>query len=262
MTTVAPYPAEVAPLVEALLDGVSEGLGGNLLGFYLRGSLAMGGFDPETSDVDILVVTERPVSEAEFGVLDRLHTRVGARENEYRRHYEVSYVDRASLKRFAPGERRHPTVGSDWAFGWAQHRDNFVLERWMVREHGIGLVGPDPKTLIDPISADELRAAIVGELRRRMDSWAASDKPPDWLGARYYQAFEIETLCRALYTLEIGELPTKRQAVEWALKTLPEPWRALVEWSQAHRADKTADPSRILEVMRFARWAAAEAGAA
>jgi len=260
MTAVATYPSEVAPLIEALLDGVRDALGNNLLGFYLRGSLAMGGFDPETSDIDILVVTERPVSEAEFEALDRLHRRVEARQNEYGRHYEVSYVDRASLKRFAPGERRHPTVGSDWAFGWAEHRDNFVLERWMVREHGVALAGPDPKTLIDPISADDLRTAVVGELRARMDSWAASDEPPDWLGTRYYQAFEIETLCRALYTLEFGDLPTKRQAVEWALRTLREPWLGLVQWSQEHRADKTADGSKIPEVMRFARWAAAEAG--
>jgi len=144
MTAVAKYPADVAALIEALLSSVRKALGDNLLGFYLRGSLALGDFDLETSDVDILVVTERRVSQTEFEALAALHTRIPARDNVYGRHYEVSYVDRVSLKSFGPGERRHPTVGSDWQFMWAEHRDNFILERWMVREHGIAVAGPDP----------------------------------------------------------------------------------------------------------------------
>jgi len=91
-----------------------------------------------------------------------------------------------------------------------------------------------------------------------MVHWAGGDEPPDWLDTRYYQAFEIETICRALYTLEFGELPTKPQAVAWAQETLPGPCRSLVEWSQEHRADKTADKAMIPEIMRFVRWAAAE----
>ncbi len=252
-------PPDVAALLDALLAGVRDALGDNLLGFYLRGSLALGDFDPETSDVDILVATERPVSEAEFEALAVLHTRIPAVGNQYGRAYEVSYVDRASLKRFQPGERRHPTVGSDWAFQWAEHRDNFILERWMVREHGVALLGPDPKTLIDPISPDDLRSAVANELGARMEHWAGGNKPPKWLGPRYYQAFEIETICRALFTLEFGELPTKPQAVAWALDVLPQRWRSLIVWSQKYRADKTEDPSMIPEIMGFVCWAESEA---
>jgi len=259
MSAVATYPPEVAPLIDALLAGVRDAVGDNLLGFYLRGSLALGDFNPETSDVDILVVTERSVSEPEFAALAALHARIPARANQYGRQYEVSYVDRASLKRFEPGKRRHPTVGSDWPFTWAEHRDNFVLERWMVRERDVAVVGPNPRTLIDPITADDLRAAVANEFRSRMEHWAGGDEPPDWMDTRYYQAFEIETICRALYTLEFGDLPTKPRAVNWALETLPEPWRTLVEWSQEHRADKTADPAQIPAVMRFVRWAATSA---
>jgi len=260
MTALATYPTEVSGLIEGLLAGVRAAIGDNLLGFYLRGSLALGDFNPETSDIDILVVTERPVSEAEFELLAALHARIPAGENDYGRHYEVSYVDRGSLKSFEPSERRHPTVGSDWPFARAKHRDNFILERWVVREHGVALVGPDPKSLIDPISAGDLRDAVQGEFRARMEHWAAGDEPPTWMDTRYYQAFEIETICRALYTLEFGELPTKPQAVAWALETLPELWRALVVWSQEHRADKTQDETKIPEIMLFVRWAAGNAG--
>jgi predicted nucleotidyltransferase len=264
MTTVAAYPGEVAPLVDALFAGVREALGENFVGFYLRGSLALGGFNPETSDVDVLVVTEHPVSESEFAALDALHLRINARDNMFGRHYEASYVDRVSLRRFSPGERRHPTVGADWAFGWGDYRDNFIMERWMVREHGVVLAGPDPKTLIDPISPDDLRDAARKELLIRVEDWAREwndgENPAPWLDTRYYQAFEIETVCRALYTVEFGELPTKPQAVDWALEALPDEWRPLVQWSRDHHSDKTPDLTMISEIIRFVQWAAAEYG--
>lgn len=252
----AAYPPEVSGLIEALLAGAREALANNLLGFYLRGSLALGDFDPKTSDVDLLVVTERPVSDTEFDALAALHRRYPAGHGPGEYNYEISYIDRASIRRFDPENRHHPTTGTDWPFGREQHRENWVLERWIVREHGVSLVGPDATTLIDPISADEMRAAVAGELRARIKHWAGGDEPPSWMDARYYQAFEIETICRALYALEFGNLPTKPQAVAWALETLPDPWRALVVWSQEHRADKTQDETKIPEIMRFVRWAA------
>jgi len=254
-------PPEVSALLDKLLAGVTRALGDNLLGFYLRGSLALGDFDPATSDADIMVVTHQPVSESEFAALAALHARIPAGHKPNEHHYEISYIDRASLKRFAPGERRHPTTGTDWPFDWAEHRDNWVLERWTVREQGVALFGPDPKTLIDPISSEELRTAVRAELEARVRAWAGGQAAPDWLLPRYYQAFEVETVCRALHTLARGELPTKPRPVAWALETLPEPWRSLVERSQAWRADDTLDPSTVADVMRFVRWSASRAGA-
>ena len=54
-------PPEVTPLLDELVSGITDALGDNLVGVYLRGSLALGGFDPATSDVDVLVVTEHVV---------------------------------------------------------------------------------------------------------------------------------------------------------------------------------------------------------
>lgn len=256
----ASIPSDVTQLIDALHQGAREALGADMVGFYLRGSLAQGGFDPQTSDVDALVVTERPVTDAQFAALEELHNRLPADENCYGRHYEVAYVDRASIRRFRPDERVHPTVGSDWPFHRATLRDNFTVERWTVREHGVAIAGPDPKTLIDPVPVEELRSAALSELKLRADSWAGGHALLEWLLPRYYQAFEIETICRILYTLELGRPPTKPQAVAWALESIEEPWRSLVVWSQAHRADKTADAHRIPDVAEFVRWAAERSG--
>ncbi len=259
MTAVATYPREVAPLVEAVVAGVTEALGDNVVGVYLTGSLALGGFNPQTSDVDILVALGRPISGSELEALRKFHQRVPAEQNEFGRMYEVYYIDRETLRRYGPGQR-HVKLGVGEEFGWKLHRANWVFERWTLREHGVIVQGPDPKSLIEPVGPEDLREAARSELQIRILDWARDweddENPAPWIDPRAFQAFEVETVCRALYTIEHGELSTKRAAAEWALSALPAEWRPLIHWAQEHRADWTKDTSKLPEVIRFVRWAA------
>lgn len=241
-------------MLEALLAGLRHALGPQLVGVYLRGSLALGDFIPATSDIDVLVVAAHPITDEQFAALAALHAQLAALPNAYASRMEMAYVDRASLRRFEPG-RRHPTLGQGEALVWSEHRDNWVLERWTVRERGVTLLGPDPHTLIDPIGPDELRAAVRARLHDWAD-WAAQPDDPDWLLPRAHKAYVIETMCRALATLASGELWSKPRAVAWALTSLPEPWRTTVRRSQSWRSDTTPDPAIVPEVVRFVHWAA------
>lgn len=252
---------EVTEILDALVAGARAALGKNLVGVYLRGSLAPGDFI-DTSDVDFLVVTDGPASDAEFAALIQLHARLAALPNKYADRLEGAYVDRLALRRFQPGQR-HLTVESESPLRWQEHGYQWKLERWTLREKGITLVGPDPRSLIDPISAQELRDAVRARLRDWVQ-WAAQPDPewlppePEWLPPRSHQAYVVETMCRALYTIVFGELVSKRRAVAWAVSELPKPWRTLVESSVAGRADSTPDPATVSHVLRFVEWVAEE----
>ncbi len=244
-------------MLEALLPGIRNVLGDNLVGIYLRGSLALGDFIPATSDIDVLAVTARPVDDAEFGALADLHARLAASPHPFARRLEIAYVDRAAWGRFKPG-LRHPSLGQGETLAWSEHRDNWILERWTVRECGVTLLGPEPQSLIDPIAADELLGAVRGRLRDWAD-WAEQPDDPDWrLPRRAHMAYVVETMCRALATLAGGQILSKPRAVAWALATLPEPWRSLVERSQAWRTDQTIDLALGPEVQSFVRWATSD----
>jgi len=198
----------------------------------------------------VLTVTERPVDDAEFAALRALHARLATLPGDYARRFEVAYIDRAALRRFTHG-RRHPTLYWNEPLAWSEHGANWILERWTVREHGVPLCGPEPKTLIDPIAPDELRAAVRDRLRD-WAAWAEQPDDPDWP-----ILYTVETICRALYTLAHGELPSKARAVEWAIATLPEPWQTCVgqarEWRAGAACDRAASAP---EIRRFVRWAA------
>jgi predicted nucleotidyltransferase len=258
MRTADDLPLDVSTLLDAFVAGVREALADNLLGVYLRGSLAIGDFDPETSDVDVLAVTRRRVSDGEFEALREMHDRLRALPNRYAAGLEVAYINAAAAKKFKTGQR-HPNITSHDPFRWERLESNYVLDLWMAGEQSCALYGFDPRAVFGPITADELRAAAFQRLRE-WARWAAAvpDEDAEWLNERGHQAYVVETICRALLTAESGGVPTKRRAVEWACRTLPEEWRGLVEWSQQHRVDDAMDETMVPEVVRFIEWASAK----
>jgi hypothetical protein len=124
------------------------------------------------------------------------------------------------------------------AFARHEHGANWLLERWVVRERGVVPFGPDPRSLIDPILPNALLAAVRLRLREWDASVDASDAR-DWLRGSGQQTYVVETMCRALCTLAIGELPSRPRAVAWARSALPEPRRSTVERSRPRCADGT-----------------------
>jgi predicted nucleotidyltransferase len=250
-------PPDVAPLLNSLLHAIRDALDDNFAGAYLFGSLATGDFN-EASDIDVLVITERPASEEEFAALKAVHERIRPSDNVSGHEYEVFYVDRETIRRPAPGATQMRS-DPDEALRWEKQRKNFVIERRVLRERGVTLVGPEPKTLIDPVSAEEIGDAVRSERGIRIADWGGGGPVPAWLRPRYFQVYEIETVCRALCTLQTGELTSKSHAIAWALESLPADWHSLIRWSMEHRSDLTEDETLVPEVVRFVRYAAERA---
>lgn len=252
-------PNPVTEMLRSLLLAIQEAIGDELVGVYLRGSLALGDFDPVTSDLDFLAVTKLPVSDEKFAVLSVLHTQLAKIPNAYAQQLEGAYIDHNALKRFRAAER-YPTIERGGFLRWSEHHTNWILERWIVREHGITLIGPDPKTLIEPISEEEIHSAVSIRLRDWV-SFANQLDDPNWRSSLGHKAYVVETMCRIMFTLECGNICSKPNAVIWALETFPEPWRSLVERSQSWRTDNITSPDTniISEVMRFVHWVASNA---
>ena len=55
-------PQEIRVFVSNLLTKIHAIIDDQLIGYYLHGSLAMGGFNPDSSDIDLLIVTEKPLT--------------------------------------------------------------------------------------------------------------------------------------------------------------------------------------------------------
>ena len=56
-------PLEAYNLIDSFVEQSKEILKENLVGIYLHGSLAMGCFNPQKSDIDLIIVVNEPLSD-------------------------------------------------------------------------------------------------------------------------------------------------------------------------------------------------------
>lgn len=225
-----PYP-EVNEVLNILLSSVKEILADEFVGMYLYGSLASGDFNPDTSDIDFLVVTKDILSEKTISDLEAMHKRAWATSLKRAGQLEGSYVHKELIRRHDPNGAPCPTV-NEGQFFLDQRGSDWIIQRHVVREYGVIVEGPDPKTLIDYVSPEDIRGAVKGILQ---EWWFPMLEDSTWLREHddHYRAFAVITMCRVLHALEYGTIISKPKAVQWARGELDEPWKTLIDQAVA-----------------------------
>ena len=229
MIVPTPYP-DVNAVLDELLSGVREILGERFVGLYLDGSLATGDFNPQRSDIDFLVATTSEIPDEQVLALAALHARLAAEYSPWGSELEGSYIPLEALRRYDPTQARHPNIERGGVLKVEKHGSDWVIHRHVLRQHGLTLAGPSPRALIDPVSPDELRAA-VRELFQVW--WAPMLDDPHRLRHPGYQVYAVHTMCRILYTLEHGAVVSKPAAARWAQGTLGERRGTLIAQASA-----------------------------
>jgi len=223
-----PYP-DVNALLGTLLAGVRAILGDQFVGLYLHGSLAAGDFGAG-SDIDFAVVTANELPEETVRALGEMHARLRASDTKWAAKLEGPYIPRQMLRRYHPAQTRCPWLGVDGHFAVEQLGPDWVLQSHVLREQGVAVTGPPPRTLIDPISPDDLRHAVRETLRLwwapMLDDLARLQEY-----VLVYQHYAVLTMCRMLYTLHHGTVASKSVAARWAQEELGERWGALITWA-------------------------------
>ena len=239
------YP-EIDAILAALQSGSRALLGDDLFGMYLFGSLAGGGFDAETSDIDFVVVTRTDprARQAELGELNR---QIQASGSPWAASLEGSFLPRQVFEDFNPAGTMFPTIGMGGWYGLDHKGIERALQRFMLREHGIALAGPPPRSFIAPVGPEALKAETLDVLH---GWWQSQLDDPARLRRRGYQAYAVLTMCRMFYTLETGDMASKPAAAHWARPRVAEPWRGLVDRALAWRdGDGVDDFSQTLELI-------------
>ena len=246
-TLPTPYP-DVNKVLDELLAGVQTILGDRLIGMYLYGSLSSGDFDPEASDIDFLVVTRDEVPGELVPALEALFTRLLASGDHCAEKLEGTFISQQALRRYDPNDPPRPCI-NERHFFLAQHASDWVIQRHILREQGVAVLGPPLKNLIDPVQPDEIKQAVIGQLR---EWWSPMLDTPGRLHENGYQSYAILTMCRALYALEYGAIVSKPVAARWAQETFGERWPGLIEKAMAGRHGAPMD--RLNETLDLIRY--------
>ncbi len=228
MQPLSPTPySDVNQILGVLLCNVKEILQEQFVGMYLYGSLSSGDFNTETSDIDFLVVTNDFLPEQTIKQLENMHKQTWATSVKRAGELEGSYVPRSLICKHDPNGLPCPTV-NEGKFFVDQRGSDWIIQRHVVREYGVVVEGPDPKTLIDFVSPDDIRNAVKGILH---EWWFPMLDDPSWLRDHEngYRAFAVITMCRVLHALETGTVVSKPKAIQWAKTKLDNPWKQLID---------------------------------
>jgi len=227
-----PYVAEpVTAQVFRLVEGFQQILGQDLLAVYLHGSLALGGFRPPGSDIDLLVLTQSPLGASasralaelalaqslkpcplEFHVLCLPELTPWQHPAPFAFHYSEAWRERVARALACPG----------WEDGGGRDPD-LAAHLMVTRLRGVPLVGPPPEQLLPGIPATDFLQSVLGDLR-----WALSRFERD-------PVYAVLNACRVLAFLCDGTVLSKEEAVPWALRRLPAETHPALCWVQRLR---------------------------
>ncbi len=231
-------------LLEDFIFLCQEVLAEALTGVYLHGSLAMGCFNPATSDVDLIVVSERAMSrEQKLCLMERL---IGLNGRAPAKGIEMSVVLRSFCDPFVyptpfdlhfspmhlPLYRADPDAYLQQMHGVDP---DLAAHFTMIRQRGIVLYGAPVPDVFGPVDD----AYYIDSL---------------WLDVQNAQKdicenpiYTVLNLCRVLAFLQERAYLSKREGGEWGLRHLRAPHDALV--AQALRCYRSGQAMRPDEAL-------------
>jgi Nucleotidyltransferase domain/Aminoglycoside adenylyltransferase, C-terminal domain len=238
---ILPHEARVA--LDGYLAALDAALPGIARGIYLTGSAALGDWQPERSDLDILTVTERHLDDGELAALEELHAGMPGRP----------YRDAIYIPAEAIGARPVPagedgtnpdTAGKypsavDGVFQPDRYRPDPVLWATLDR-HGLTVHGPQAHSLGAGPGEAWLRDWNHGNLESYWRPWAATARaamaghhPGEPLPADVVPWAVLGT-GRLHATITTGKIISKTAAADYTAKLLPAHNELLVR-AKAHR---------------------------
>jgi streptomycin 3"-adenylyltransferase len=210
----------------AAVVGGCVGAGG-LVGVHVHGSAVLGGFRPERSDVDVLVVVAEPVLPDRQGALGA--ALLAAAYPCPGIGLELSVITAATAADL--GDCRfevHVGTPDDVVIG-AGHRgdDDLILYAEVCRQSGLAVVGPAPALVFGAVPRPRLVTAMLAELE-----WGVASAP---------FLYAVLNACRALGFAADGTLRSKVAGGEWYLAGHPDDEVVLAALAR-QRGDSANEP--------------------
>lgn len=253
------HPNHNVPEIKVVLDRLVEGakgiLGENFFGAWLQGSSATGHFD-EHSDIDFVIGVERDLTKEEVHSLQKFHRQLYDHASPWAKHLEGSYIPRGILRDYRlAGKKVWYLDHGSTTFERSAH-DNTIAVKWILREKGVVIAGPDPSEVMDPIPVSELRMDIY----QTFVNWAkVIFKNPDEISNHFYQTFAVLSYSRMLNDIRCGDIGSKRDGAEWVKANLDPRWHDLIDRAWLGRPNpslsvkRPAEPEDVQRTIEFIR---------
>lgn len=248
-------PTSIRPLLAAYIGALEAEAPGLVTGLYIHGSIALDAYTPGQSDIDATAFLSRPATTTDLAKLSALHT---AHTSTYPRPLlEVSYLQWSDL-----GKAEHDIISPIYHDGFFKAAGNFdanLVTWWVIQNHGITLIGPQPSKLslhVDwnillKLMHENLNSYWIRFIQKpRGIAWFLHDSGIEWI---------ILGVLRQYYSFVAHDITSKLGAGEYALTHLPEKWNRIIREALRIRNQEpvslyTSKLTRAGEAYNFVRF--------
>jgi len=230
-------PYEYQSELDAYLRALDRFLPDAVEGVYLTGSAALGDYRHGQSDLDLLTLTTRPLTEPELAALDEAHKEL---EQGRQPHLDAVYIPREFVGKLPPQEAAGHAYVVDGEFKRGHDSQDLVI--WAILDQcGITLRGPEAKSLDAAPDRAEFAAWNLGNLQDYWRAQAQEARPV--LGERDAGA-EFRTYAAVWFgtgpgrlhrTIATGEIISKSRSTEYSAELFPA-YKGLLARVQASRS--------------------------
>jgi predicted nucleotidyltransferase len=240
-------PAHVTHLLDEIVDSMKRLLGTNLVGMYLHGSLAMGSFNPDLSDIDFLVVTETKLSLETRRSL--ANTLMELTAHAPAKGLEMSVLTVDALRNFkypTPYEFHSSIVWLErYQKGEVDFTDNDKVDAdlaahlTVTKARGVTLYGEPLETVFPDIPPRHYTESILEDARSILEDM--NSEP----------VYNVLNLCRVRAFLEDGKIASKKEGGEWALSHATPFQKGIIEQALAEYSGGGTAPWDKAALNRF-----------
>ncbi|RKI43464.1 DUF4111 domain-containing protein [bacterium D16-51] len=212
-----------------ILDGIAgqckEIFMANLVGVYLHGSMAMGCFHPEKSDIDLIVIIKEDISDIQK--LEFMERIVEFNKKAPEKGLEISVVKKEYCRPFlypTPFELHFSPVHLHWYQSAPQdyvenmngEDKDLAAHFTMIRKYGIVLYGEPVDSVFAPVPREHYIDSIYEDIENAEQD--IMEEP----------VYITLNLCRVLAFLKDGLYLSKEEGGKWGMEHLPEKYHPVV----------------------------------
>jgi hypothetical protein len=249
-------PETIHHLLREFIRSFQGVLGERLVGVYLHGSLAMGCFNPISSDVDILVVVREDLGTSEKSDLGQILLQLSTLSPS--NGLEMSILTLQSLTNF-----QHPCLyelhfsdgnKADYVSGCIDFLGpkldpDLAAHIVITRARGICLYG-EPINTVFPLVPDEY---YMDSIVKDSDwSYANIMRGPD-SGEGRVPAYGVLNFCRVLAFVEQGLITSKLEGGQWGIEQLPGEYKPIIQ--EALTEYKTSGSAKNVDLILLKQFA-------
>jgi predicted nucleotidyltransferase len=213
-------PTEVINFILSIQKEITKILNDDLVGFYIHGSIAMGGFNPNISDIDLLAATNKSIAVETKRKLAKFF--LNCSNSPYP--VEISFMNKEQLK-----DWQHPCpFDFHYSEYWRERYENDLFRGTyeflngnvnadpdlaahitILKNRGICVGGKPIAEVFPLVPRSDYISSIVGDFKDCLDR---IEEDP---------VYCTLNLIRVFWYLKEGVISSKQEAGNWGLLTLP-----------------------------------------